>query len=123
MNNITTYIIEKLRLGKDTKANTSSTDPESWQVGDIICAHGIPLEFYKIIKRTASRFDLTKYDTKILSGSLNAFEYTAVPDENSTSRDSSKLIITKRGFSIDGEKYSYVHLWDGEPVKGHGNIY
>ena len=123
MNNITTYIIEKLRLGKDTKVNTSSTDPDSWQVGDIICAYGICIEFYKIMRRTASRFDLIKYDTKILSGALNAFEYTAIPNKNSISRSSSKLIVTKRGYNIDGDKYSYVHLWDGEPVKCRGNIY
>jgi len=123
MKQLISYLTEKLKLNKDTKVNTSSTDTESWQVGDFICAHGTYLEFYKIMKRTASRFDLIKYETKILSGSLNAVEYTAIPDENSTCRSSSKLIVTKRGFSIDGEKYSYVHLWDGEPVKCRGNIY
>lgn len=125
MIDIKEYIFEKFRINKDTDLRDKESDPtddSNWSKGDIIVAHGFRIEFYKIESRTASQFKLLELGTKLVDGYYNSATYKAVPHGHPKDQKIVKGIKTKNGFSIDKYKYNYVHLWDGNPVEGHGNM-
>lgn len=119
MKNITNYLLEVLKINKDTK-DIKADDPSQWEVGDILAgtfgySMTIPI-FYKIIKRTAKQFTVARIPGKIVSGHRNG-QWEEIADEKATpSKETKTARINKRGNVIVDTVY--VRLWDGSPLYG-----
>ena len=114
------YLNEKLKINKETSFKKDPYDESTWEVGDIIYADGFRIDFYEIKSRSAKQFKLLELGTKLIEGHYNSPTYKAIPHGSPKFQRIVKGVITKNGMNIDGFKYSYVQLWDGEPVEGHG---
>ena len=114
------YLNEKLKINKETSFKKDPYDESTWEVGDIIYVDGFRIDFYEIKSRSAKQFKLLELGTKLIEGHYNSPTYKAIPHGSPKFQRIVKGIITKNGINIDGFKYSYVQLWDGEPVEGHG---
>ena len=127
MKSLNNFIIEKLKLSKDSKLITDPDapldDPTYWEVGDIICGTWsytmtIPY-FYKILKRTEKSFTIVELPKKLVSGHYNSYHFEEVPDETKKPTKKPQNVRIKRGLNavyIDNR----IHLrkWDGKPLVG-----
>ena len=99
MQKISQYIFEKLKINKDTSYDKDSSDESTWEVGDIICAHGFRIEFFEIKSRSAKQFKLLELRTKPVDGYFNSATYKAIPHGSPKPQRIVKGIITKHGMN------------------------
>lgn len=120
MKDINNFILEKLKITKDSKNdNRDPDDPKTWVVGDIlVCQWGysmVIVDFYKIIKTTGKSFVLRKLKDKKISG--DGWRGECVPIENEFEKN-------EQDINVRINKYNYVKikdkghcsLWTGNPV-------
>ena len=124
MKDITKFIIEKLKLSKDTKSNSTGfepSDPDGFEVGDILVSRwsysSSFVNFWKIIKKIGkATFECAEVPEKITSG--NSMQGKSQPDVekyNEKSAKREKFRVKKDGkLRENGGGYSAMIKWDGE---------
>ena len=121
MKQISNFILEKLKIDKNTKLkNSDPNDPSTWRVGDILAGtFGATMclpEFFKILRRTAKSFIIQRMTGKIVSGHKNGqWEEIADIDAPLIGKEIT-VRINKYGYvKLDGH---IIYLWDGKPLYG-----
>lgn len=125
MQNINSYIVEKLHLDKDIYTHDDN-DAREFEVNDIIYTNpnievegnpskpGIPV-FYKVISNNKKKLEICMLGSELISGSTKNGE--KIPNEKEYGK--CKLTIGKNGITEYGSNILF--KWDGNPVKFYNN--
>lgn len=118
MQRLDRYIVEKLRINKDTvNKEQDPDDPTDWQEGDILVTSGgynmVIIDFYKITKRGNRSFKVKELKQKIVKGNGMQGECIALDEFEKGATELTARITKYNRVKIDG---NYASIWSGKPI-------